>query len=61
MSANVNADQISGTAVLHYDLTSFQSTDVDPAPPSSADVPISFAGDKVTVNGRQYDATKVAC
>ena len=49
MSATVNADQVSGTAVLHYDLTSFQSTDVDPAPPSSADVPMTFNGTKVNL------------
>jgi hypothetical protein len=61
VSANVNADQITGSAVLHYDLTSFQSTDVDPAPPASGDVPISFNGIKVNFNGRDYDPTKVAC
>jgi hypothetical protein len=61
VSANVNADQISGSAVLHYDLTSYNSNDVDPAPPSSADVQLGFAGDKVTVNGRQYDATRPGC
>jgi len=61
VSANVNADQITGSAVLHYDLTSFHSSDVDPAPPASGDVPISFNGVKVNFNGRNYDPTKVAC
>jgi hypothetical protein len=59
--ATVNPDGLSGTATLHYDLTSYQSTDVDPAPPNSSDVPLSFNGSKVDVNGRTYDATKVAC
>jgi hypothetical protein len=61
VSATVNPDQVSGTAVIHYDLTSFQSTDVDPAPPSSADVPVTFNGTKMNLGGREYDATKVAC
>jgi hypothetical protein len=59
--ATINPDGVSGTATLHYALSSYQSTDVDPAPPSSADVPISFNGSQVVVNGRTYDATKVAC
>ena len=59
--AAVNPDGISGTAMLHYVLTSWQSTDVDPAPPSSGDVPVSFNGDKVDFGGRVYDATKVTC
>jgi hypothetical protein len=59
--AAVNPDGVSGTATLHYVLTSYQSTDVDPPPPSTADVPVQFNGDKVTVAGRTYDATKVAC
>jgi hypothetical protein len=60
-SATVNADQITGSAVLHYDLTGFNSNDVDPAPPASGDVPISFNGVKVNFAGRNYDPTKVAC
>jgi hypothetical protein len=61
VSATVNPDGLSGSAVLHYDLTSYQSTDVDPAPPSSADVPVSFNGNKVVLGGVTYDATKVTC
>jgi hypothetical protein len=61
VSATVNPDQVSGSAVIHYDLTSFQSNDVDPAPPSSADVPVTFNGTKANLGGREYDATKVAC
>jgi hypothetical protein len=60
-SANVNADQVSGSAVLHYDLTSYNSTDVDPPPPASGDVQVNFNGAKVNFGGRAYDATKVAC
>jgi hypothetical protein len=61
VSATVNPDQVSGSAVLHYDLTSYQSTDVDPAPPGSGDIPLTFNGSKVNFNGVTYDATKVAC
>jgi len=60
-SANVNADQVSGSAVLHYDLTNYQTTDVDPPPPSSGDVQLNFNGSKVNLGGREYDAVKVAC
>ncbi|MGZ8649855.1 MAG: hypothetical protein ACXW08_14700, partial [Solirubrobacteraceae bacterium] len=60
-SANVNADQITGSAVLHYDITGYNSNEADAPPPSSGDVPISFDGVKVNFNGRNYDPTKVAC
>ncbi|MGZ8513297.1 MAG: hypothetical protein ACXWWL_07640 [Candidatus Limnocylindria bacterium] len=50
-----------GLAAGAFILSSYQSNDVDPAPPSSGDVPVSFNGDKVTVNGRVYDATKITC
>jgi hypothetical protein len=60
-SANVNADQITGSAVLHYDITGYNSNEADAPPPSSGDVPISFDGVKVNLNGRNYDPTKVAC
>ena len=59
--AQVNPDGISGTAVLHYVLSSYQSTDVDPAPPESGDVQMQFNGSKVNFGGREYDATKVTC
>ena len=58
---DLNPDGVSGTATLHYELTSLQWGDVDPAPPSSGDVPMSFNGSKVDFGGRVYDATKVAC
>jgi hypothetical protein len=59
--AQLNPDGVSGSAVIHYVYASYQSTDVDPAPPPEGDVQITFAGDKVTVGGRTYDATKIAC
>lgn len=59
--ATVNPDGASGTAVLHYDLTSLQWNDVDPAPAQSGDVPMSFSGSKVDFGGRVYDATKITC
>ena len=59
--ATVNPDGVSGTAVLHYDLTSLQWNDVDPAPAQSGDVPMSFNGSKVDLGGRVYDATKITC
>ena len=59
--AQLNPDGVSGTATLHYDLTSLQWGDVDPAPPAAGDVPMSFNGSKVDFGGRVYDATKVAC
>jgi hypothetical protein len=59
--AAINPDGVSGTATLHYVLSSYQSTDVDPAPPSSGDVSVSFNGDKVNLAGRVYDATKITC
>jgi hypothetical protein len=59
--AAVNPDGVSGTATLHYDLTSLQWGDVDPAPAQSGDVPMTFNGSKVDFGGRVYDATKVAC
>ncbi len=61
MSATVNPDQVSGSAIMHYDLTSYQSTDVDPAPPSSGDIALNFNGNKVDFGGLSYDATKVTC
>jgi hypothetical protein len=60
-AAQVNPDGVSGTATLHYVLTSYQSNDVDPAPPSEGDVPVSFNGSKVDFGGRVYDATKITC
>ena len=60
-AAQVNPDQVSGTATLHYVLSSYQSTDVDPPPPSSGDVQMSFNGSKVDFGGRVYDATKIQC
>ena len=64
--AQSNADKL--TAALNgtqwrrcSDLTSLQCNDVDPAPPASGDVPLSFSGTKVDVGGRVCDATKVAC
>jgi hypothetical protein len=59
--AAINPDGVSGTATLHYVLSNYQSTDVDPAPPSSGDVSVSFNGDKVNLGGRVYDATKITC
>jgi len=46
---------------MHYVLTSWQSNDVDPAPPSEGDVQLSFNGAKANFGGRTYDATRVAC
>jgi hypothetical protein len=60
-AAQVNPDGVSGTATLHYVLSSYQSTDVDPPPPSSGDVQLSFNGSKVDFGGRVYDATKIQC
>jgi hypothetical protein len=59
--AHVNPDGVSGTATLHYELAGYQSNDVDPAPPQSGDVQMSFNGDKVDFGGRVYDATKITC
>ncbi len=59
--ATLNPDGVSGNAILHYELSSLQWNDVDPAPPSSGDVAMVFSGSKVDFGGRVYDATKVTC
>jgi hypothetical protein len=60
VSAKFNADGISGSAVLHYDLVAKKSNDVDRLP-SSADVPVSFHWTRFNLDGREYDAAKVSC
>jgi hypothetical protein len=59
--AHVNPDGSSGTAVLHYRYDTYTSDDVDPAPPQEADVQIGFAGSKVQIGSRVYDAVKITC
>jgi hypothetical protein len=42
-------------------LSSYQSTDVDPPPPSSGDAQAQFAGAKANLGGIEWDATRVGC